>query len=160
MRWMLGILLAIAIVSGLGLFAVQLGSGVDISPVTPQRTAATSSDGSEGLDRFRLDGVRVETFSQTLERPLFWQTRRPKPATAPAVVVPTPPPEPVGLALRLVGVLKGDDGKPRALIVSPQQPNGRWLEEGGEVDGWRLTRIGNNVVSVESGGRRHELRMN
>ena len=162
MTRLLGILLAIAIVSGLGLLATHLGSGVDIGPITPHRTgsAASAADGSERLDRFRLDGVRVESFAQTLERPLFWQTRRPKPATAAVVVVPPPPPEPAGLDLRLVGLLTGNDGKPRALIVSPQQPNGRWLVEGGEVDGWRLTRIGNNVVSVESGGRRHELRMN
>ena len=160
MTRMRGILLAIAIVAGLGLLGTHVGSGVDISPVTPQRVAASASDGSDGPDRFRLDGVRVESFSQTLERPLFWPTRRPKSETVAPVVAPTPPPEPVGLALRLVGVLKGDDGKPRALIVSPQQPNGRWLEEGGEVDGWRLTRIGNAAVSVESGGRRHELRMN
>lgn len=51
-------------------------------------------------------------------------------------------------------------GRPRALIVSPQDPAGRWVEEGGTIEGWRLTRIDGAAVDIEAGGRRQQLRMN
>jgi hypothetical protein len=137
--------------------AAQLVLGdVDISPIAPPGASAGLTAGSmDGEVQFKLDSVAVESLTQTLERPLFWLTRRPKPAD-----IVSAPANPPGLDLRLVGVMQGDTGKLRALIVSPQQPNGRWLEEGSDVEGWRLTRIGSNAISLEAGGRRHELRMN
>lgn len=158
MRRMLGVSAIIIGVAAAGLLAAHVIFGeVDISPIAPSAIgpAGLAPGTSDGEVRFRLEGVAVESLAETLERPLFWATRRPKPAE-----VVSAPANPPGIDLRLVGVMQGDTGKLRALIVSPQQPNGRWLEEGGEVEGWRLTRIGSNAISLESGGRRHELRMN
>ena len=158
MRRMLGVSAVIIGVAVAGLLAAHVLFGdVDISPIAPSGpgSAGLASGTSDGEVRFRLDGIAVDSFAETLEKPLFWSTRRPKPTE-----VVSAPANPPGIDLRLVGVMQGDTGKLRALIVSPQQPNGRWLEEGGEVEGWRLTRIGSNAISLESGGRRHELRMN
>lgn len=158
MRTVLAVSAAIILALGSGLLVTYVVSGdVDISPISTPATGSTGAAPASSDDevRFRLDGVAVESFTETVERPLFWSTRKPKPAEAVAAAAGPP-----GVELRLVGVMQGANGKPRALIVSPQQPHGRWLEEGGEFEGWRLTRIGANTISVESGGRRHELRMN
>jgi hypothetical protein len=59
--------------------------------------------------------------------------------------------------LRLVGVMKPDDGPPRALIRYADEPTGRWVAEGSEYHGWTLTKVNEGSVTVEAGGRTEEL---
>jgi hypothetical protein len=152
----------LALLSGLALLDVHVAtSPLETTPVAPPAagaSVATSTGMAGNAVRFRLDGIAPESFTETLERPLFWPSRRPAVGAKPEVAVPSVPTETSG-DLRLAGVMSGGRGRARALIVSPQFPAGRWLEVGGEIDGWRLTRIENAVVSLEAAGRRQELRL-
>ena len=47
----------------------------------------------------------------------------------------------------------------RALIRSPHERRGRWISEGGQIDGWKLLTIGASEVVIEGGGGRHELKL-
>lgn len=156
-------LAVIAVLSGASLLGFYvLSIPVDTSPILPASAGNTSAPAGtqDQPARFRLDGLSPASFPETVERPLFWSTRRAKPpAPAHTPVADPRPAERSTSGLRLAGVMRGDDGKPRALIVSPDEPGGRWLEVGGEVDGWKLTRIGTNGVNVEAAGRRHELKL-
>ena len=128
------------------------GSGPAVSPSTIPAAPA----------RFRLDGTTPTEFPETTSRPLFWSSRRPM---APAPLEPATQQRPVTVveigtdAFRLAGILHGDGNKPRALIVWPQQPTGRWMEAGAEIDGWRVTWIKHHAVGIEAGMHRRELKM-
>ncbi|HEX2257783.1 MAG TPA: hypothetical protein VHG92_14010 [Afifellaceae bacterium] len=110
--------------------------------------------------------------SEILGRPLFSPTRRPpipepqpvaEPLPAPRVVtfVAEEPEPPVSQAsdlreLRLIGVLRADEQR-RALVTTPEEPEGIWLAEGQELLGWRIVAIAPNEIEVASGEERHTL---
>ena len=131
----------------------MLNSTVDISPVAPQRGQADSPLPSSVDLATPLDRKTAAQFGQMVERPLFNPTRRPaKRETVPATGPDTQPSD-----LRLVGVMKAGDQPARALIRSASAQAGKWFAEGEEFDGWTLRKISARSVTVESGGRSHEL---
>jgi hypothetical protein len=103
----------------------------------------------------------LSEFGETVRRPLFTATRRPfvpadpaPRAAEPAAAEPTRPPPNV----RLVGVVI-DAGKKRALLRTPEQPRGRWVEEGDTIDGWLLRSVRADAAIVALGRETHELRL-
>lgn len=113
-----------------------------------------------------LDGKSLGEFPETVSRPLFWVSRRPAPpqaAPAPVVASPVvatkPAVEPPAVAFRLAGIVEDGGKVRRALISWPQQPEGRWVEVGTLIEGWRLAGIDRHAVKIEAAGRTRELKL-
>jgi general secretion pathway protein N len=103
----------------------------------------------------------LSEFGETVRRPLFTATRRPyvppdpiQKAPEPAPAEPSRPPPNV----RLIGVVI-DAGKKRVLLRTPEQPRGRWVEEGDTVDGWLVRSVAADAAIVALGRETHELRL-
>jgi len=131
-----------------------LQGAVDISPVAPPAGKVVVRPQPTPPPATALDKRRPEQLQETVGRPLFNPTRRPVQRTETAAVR-APKVEPA--RLRLVGVMKPDDGPPRALIRFADEPAGRWIAEGSEYHGWTLTKVNEGSVIVEAGGRTQEL---
>jgi hypothetical protein len=48
---------------------------------------------------------------------------------------------------------------PRALIRSAHAPDGKWIAEGAEFNGWKLHEVGDRSVVLRAGARSHELKL-
>jgi hypothetical protein len=105
--------------------------------------------------------------TQSMARPLMSQTRKPyveqpvpqeppPPEPEPPPVVEAPPPEPPPQlstdGFRLMGLLDSGNVQ-RALIATLNQPLGVWLKLDDTVDGFKLTSIGENTVTLEAQGQ-------
>jgi hypothetical protein len=147
-----------ALVAAAGLLAWLdlnlLRNPVDISPVAPPPGKTAARPQPTPPPATALDKRRPEQLQETAGRPLFNPTRRPV-QRAETAAVRAPKVEPA--KLRLVGVMKPDDGPPRALIRFADDPTGRWVAEGSEYHGWTLTKVNDGSVIVEAGGRTQEL---
>jgi hypothetical protein len=130
-----------------------LQSPVDISPVAPPPGKALSRPQQNPPPTTALDKKSPEQFAETVGRPLFNPSRKPVQRTAVAARAPKAEPA----KLRLVGVMKADDGPPRALIRFADESTGKWIAEGDEYHGWTLTKVNETSVTVEAGGRTQEL---
>ncbi|MDX2156901.1 MAG: hypothetical protein SFW09_10370 [Hyphomicrobiaceae bacterium] len=159
MRTLVSLLLVIAVGALAALDWLLITTPVDISPIEPSGTAAPPSARNDSPRRLMLDDTTTANFPDTSARPLFWPERRPvRPvgiASEPAAA--TTPPAPI--ELRVAGIHVDGKGRRRALIVAPGQPLEQWIDEGGEVDGWTLTRISRDAILLEAGGRSEELRL-
>jgi len=131
-----------------------LQSPVDVSPVAPPQSKTESRPQQNPQPATALEKRTPEQFPETVGRPLFNPSRRPVQRTEAAARVP-PKAEPA--RLRLVGVMKADDGPPRALIRFADEPAGKWIAEGVEYHGWTLIKVNEASVIVEAGGRTQEL---
>lgn len=133
------------------------------SPVrfgAPAAVVTENAEQSPASLRLRLEGQPLDAFQETVSRPLFWSSRRPQsPAeTTPLVRTAAPvAPSVTPAELRLAGIMVEGVWRRRALLVSPALAGGRWVEEGMEIEGWRLTRIEGAAVRIETGGRQQVL---
>ena len=109
---------------------------------------------------------RGADLTETLARPLFQSTRRPYVAVevteeAPAAIAPPapksiPPPKfPDGL--KLVGIVELADAKPAALLRSESAPEGLKVSTGDELQGWRVSAIGRDTVTLTAGESRRVM---
>jgi hypothetical protein len=130
-----------------------LQTPVDISPVAPPMGKAEAGVQQSPQPATALDKKTAEQYPETVGRPLFNPTRRPVQRVEPVARAPKVEPA----KLRLVGVMKADEGPPRALIRFADEPTGRWISEGGEYHGWTLTKVNEGSVIVEAAGRTQEL---
>ncbi len=147
-------------------FAVALDhvhrSPVETSPIAPSpRTSPTPLTTRTSLSP-PLTGQTTANFSEIVNRPLFWPSRRPiapAPPPEPRSEVVTPASEPVPSGLRLAGIISEDNVRLRALLVWPSQPTGQWLAEGAELAGWKLVKIEWFGVQVRTGSRIERLEL-
>jgi hypothetical protein len=130
-----------------------LGDPVDISPVAPPPGKAEARPQPSPPPATALDKRTADQLQETVNRPLFNPSRRPMQRTEPAARAAKVEPA----RLRLVGVMKADDGPPRALIRYADEPSGQWIAEGSEYHGWTLTKVNDGSVIVEADGRTQEL---
>lgn len=95
----------------------------------------------------------ADSFAETVERPLFSQSRRP------------PPPELVEEAadrptaidkLVLTGIVSGPDLKIAILLNGEDQKELR-LQEGEDIGGWRLAKFEGDAVTFSQNGRSREF---
>lgn len=105
--------------------------------------------------------------SEVFARPIFSPTRRPfvaapqpsvEPQPEPLLAEPPqaqPPSDPAQLQLK--GVLEFN-GAARALLLSPDQPNGVWLRPGEAIMGWEIKRIEANAVVLATAGQEFTLK--
>ena len=161
MRALTTVILAAAVIA-LGAVNLELAFGsVDTAPIAAPPPIA--SFGTSGESAVRSDTRKsLAEYRATLERPLFVKERRPPRASEPTPVekpaeTADEPANPVNL--RLTGILDAASGGRRALIVSPDEPFGKWLIEGAEIDGWRLVSIERRSVQITGGGKLKQLDM-
>jgi hypothetical protein len=121
---------------------------------------AWTPDTSLGRDVQQIDAVPLVALTQTLARPLFFETRRlpsvaeaaPKPIAVPAKRTPAPTSQ-----FRLLGIVQHGDTK-RALIEGPSVLLD-WYSEGAKLQDWTLTRIESASVLLSFDDQRGELRL-
>ncbi len=128
---------------------------VDTSPIEPQLDPANFKGVPSGELATRLDSKPAGAFQEFGQRPLFSRDRRPVERHAPPTEAPSS-----AIDLRLVGVTSQAAGPKRALIRFANEPSGKWIDEGSEVNGWKLKTVNERSVVVESGGQAHELVLN
>jgi hypothetical protein len=130
--------------------------GSSAAGVPPASLTASASSAARPLGERPLSD-----FAEIVARPLFTASRRPyvppepTPVRAePAPAEPNRPPPNV----RLIGVVI-DAGKKRALLRTPEQPRGRWVEEGETVEGWQVLSVQADAAILALGPGTHELRL-
>jgi hypothetical protein len=160
MRMSRGTRLGIAALAGavvlLGLINLYLWSSpVDISPLTPPTGKAEAPRADDTAPATKLDKKTADDFRETVGRPLFNPDRRPVERKETAAAEP----KTEANGLRLVGVMKAANQPPRALLRSATEPNGKWIAEGGEFNGWKLSKVNERSVVLQSGGRSQELQL-
>jgi hypothetical protein len=99
-----------------------------------------------------VDHDPLSAFDEMVRRPVFTASRSPFAPTQSSPNLAGPP------DIRLTGVAI-DASKKRALLRSPQQPQGRWVEQGQSIDGWQLQSVRDDAVVITSGQQMHELRL-
>jgi hypothetical protein len=150
------------IVSGAIVIAVLVGwalprlDGVatDISPLNGRDFNATLTRPriARTLETRRVEPLK--SYDEIEQRMLFSSTRR-KPSSAPSTSAPraavaTPPTIDFG-QYQLLGILL-HPGHKRALIRTPTTPEGRWVAEGGSLDGVLIRTINADQVTLEADG--------
>ncbi|MBG0808319.1 hypothetical protein IY145_02880 [Methylosinus sp. H3A] len=97
--------------------------------------------------------------TQTLSRPIFWKTRRPRPTAAKPdrgegfAGIPSAP---AGLSLAAI-VRSG--ASVRAFVVSGEDPEGRWLVPGESVQGWTIAEVGEVELKLVNGAQSARLQL-
>jgi hypothetical protein len=155
----IGLLLLGAVVAVLGLvnwWVLTLEPGASSTASAAPAGLATAVPSAA-----RPDERPLSDFAEIVSRPLFTATRRPyvpaEPTPVRAEAAPAeasrPPPN-----VRLIGVVI-DAGKKRALLRTPEQPRGRWVEEGETIDGWQVRSVRADAAILAFGPGTHELRL-
>lgn len=155
------LLALVALVVGLGALNANVArTSIDTSPIAASQPIASAS-GARRASSLGQEAAPLEAFSETIKRPLFAQSRRPAEARSvePQKVSAPVEEETTHVNLRLSGIFHTGLTPRRALIVSTGEPNGRWLEEGGEIEGWRVVAIERLAVQITAGGRLKQLDM-
>jgi hypothetical protein len=149
-RMQIVVLLALcAVVAALGLVNWWV---IGLEPELPSAAAGTAP----GAPATPVPGPRpvddrpLSDFAEILRRPLFTSSRSPFPARAEPSRLPSD--------IRLTGIAI-DASKKQALLRTPQQPQGRWVEEGHSIDGWLLRSVRDDAVILASGQQTRELRL-
>ena len=145
---------------------------IEITPITPERTAAIDDSAASVPDLpspMALPDAQ-SAYPETTARPLFSPGRRPYVAAAvspaapeeaalepPVAVDVTPPaPSPWPEGLRLVGIVSDGSTARRAIVrlagAGPATSDVRAFEEGATLEGWRLARIDSAAAMFESAG--------
>jgi hypothetical protein len=131
-----------------------LQAPIDTSPVLPGSEPAMAPlarprDGDAPRLRTPAEG-----FTEMVSRPLFNRDRRPVVRRAPAPEAPQ-----ASADMRLVGIVRQAGEPSRALIRFANEPAGKWIAEGEEINGWVLHTVHERAVVMESGGRLLELQL-
>ena len=102
----------------------------------------------------------LSDYPVTLERPLFFPGRVLPTGTAAVTAADdedAPPPVIGGAARPSLKAVIIDKGQRSALLQLPGQPDSVRLRAGESAGGWRLVAIGDDEVTIESGGKREQL---
>lgn len=102
----------------------------------------------------------VDTFSATIERPLFSESRRPvEPSAAEEQREPSPKRTQLEQEELILGAIILANKTRFALLRDPK--NGNWIrvEKGGEVGGWSLEEIRSDRVILNNNGKQAEIQL-
>jgi hypothetical protein len=136
---------------------------------TPVAAAKGSSDSGKGPSGERakevqlasinpLSGISVDSLQQTIERPLFNQSRAPKPKPQPQVAQVAQEPEATADDFTLLGVVVTDDTK-TALVRYNKTNETYRLKAGESFSDWQVTDIGPKGVVVKNAELSFPLRL-
>ena len=95
----------------------------------------------------------VSEFSETVERPLFMETRRPSPPPPPGPPPRSEPPAPV--SFQLMGVIESPKG--RLALVAEAKGKYRRLRLKDAIDGWEVTEIRDDRLFLEQAGLKQDI---
>ena len=95
----------------------------------------------------------VHDFSETVERPLFMETRRPSPPPPPGPPPRSEPPAPV--SFQLMGVIESPKG--RLALIAEAKGKYRRLRLKDAIDGWEVTEIRDDRLFLEQGGLKQDI---
>lgn len=132
------------------------GVAIDISPIDLHggTSAVTSAGMSPGPAQEPREHEPLSSYAEIEQRMLFALTRRPPSPTASKPISPEPvaalPAVDFG-QFRLLGVLL-QPGQKRALIRSQTSQDGRWIAEGGNLDGVQIRSISADQVTLDAAG--------
>lgn len=155
--WHLRWTVVVVVLSALAAVAHWATREIDISPLVPA-TGRTAHDVGPVLHADHAPLREAANYAEIMNRPLFAATRRP-PAMksqreqAKPAAVPSPPRN-----YHLLGVLLRPKLR-RALIGAPNEPGGRWIDEGGNLDGGQLKRVTADKVTLVFGDATIVLRL-
>lgn len=157
--WMLALLTVAAVAMGAANW-YALTASIDTSPV-PVEAAPAPNATTPATPQIDAATEPPANYTAMLGRPLFRATRRPSetPDAAPEFTASTttePAPDLPG-GTQLAGIIREGTSNARALLRSPEQPNGDWVQIGHEIGGWRLAEIDADNVAFEAGGQRRIL---
>jgi len=98
----------------------------------------------------------LATYTATLERPVFSESRSPVVSTSTQEVVPkqnssTPNMRVAAIIIR--------DGERKAMFEFGNPPKQNLFKEGESVSGWKIATIADQSVTVTSGGREHRIEL-
>lgn len=144
-------------VGGLAAANFKLASiEIDTSPILHQRRDDPGRSIGPIQNQSSHTTKPLEDYPETTARPLFSPNRRPPPPPGPETAPEPPLPEPDDL--RLVGLMQSGPGVSRALVRAGNL-QGRWVSAGDEIDGWTVSRIGGEAVTLQAGTHTYELRL-
>ena len=105
----------------------------------------------------------IAEYQQTTQRPLFFSDRRPADRSPPKVVevVVKPPPVPPSPLeqMQLLGISRGINGQPRALVRPSAEGQGVWITVGDTIRGWKVAEISDQNAVLLANGLRGELQL-
>ncbi|MBH5403173.1 hypothetical protein HZZ13_36070 [Bradyrhizobium sp. CNPSo 4010] len=106
-----------------------------------------------------VPGKQIAALGRTLATPAFFKSRAPYVPPAPvtvaaAPVAPVAPPPTVTVAGIVI-----DKRVKKALVVSPADNNGTWLNEGDQVMGWKVEAITAAGVTLRQNSSKLDVRM-
>jgi hypothetical protein len=155
-------LLALLLVVLAFLFFTELKVGRIDGPALTKKprpsTTPSSTTTPASVPNFTL--APVDTFSATIERPLFSESRRP---TEPSATEEQREPSPKRTQLQqeelILGAIILANKTRLALLRDPK--NGNWIrvEKGGEVGGWSLEEIHSDRVILNNNGKQAEIQL-
>lgn len=102
-------------------------------------------------------GPRTEIahLTDTTGRPLFHPDRKPAPrAAGPG----SQPADAAAAMFELVGLMEDTDGLRRAMIRAGEEP-AEWVRTGEQINGWQVTSIDSDAVTMEALGQRTALKL-
>lgn len=97
----------------------------------------------------------VSEFSETVDRPLFMETRRPSPPPPPGPVKRSEPPTPV--TFQLMGVVESPRG--RLALIAESKGKYRKLREKDSIDGWEIVQIRTDRILLQNQGMEESLNL-
>lgn len=117
---------------------------------------------------FSDDGSQT-LLDQALARPVFRHSRKPFDSTQARPSVEPPLAEPVAIAQPLAPPLDTSQisvkgvflagSVTRALVATPEFPDGNWLSVGSEIMGWTIIKLNGNGVILSAGPQTAEIKL-
>ena len=151
--------LLLVLVTGFGALAVWGWQNAAVVPTPVVAAAAQSTPLVQASAPLSFAVPPLDELSQTVERPLFSQTRRPAPAQTVVdsrSLLPVKTAKLTPLAIELSAVILGSD-RQYALFRKAAQKGLLRAEVGQSVDGWLVSEIRGDGVSLERGAERQAL---
>ena len=165
----LEVLVTAGVAGGLVMLIWQLLTvPLDVSPLHQASSTATPWTVTEGGKETKMARETIGDYPQTSRRPLFFADRRPpqlkKKTVAKVTPKPKPAPKPKPIVLKklpdgikLIGIVKGEKNNHRALVRLKSSDTGKWIEEGQDLDGWRIVKIDRLSLTLATSRQRKKL---
>ena len=122
-----------------------------LPPPTPGKGAEQQSQDNLLGEAFSLPAVGA--FKETVERPVFMESRRPAPPAPPGAAVKSEPPPPI--SLKLMGILSTPEGQ--MVLIADAKGKYRRLKPKETVEGWEIVEIMGDRVRLHQAGIDEDL---
>lgn len=148
----------------LGLLCLLLGGALLMELLFVQRAASSRAHDAEATDQQQLPGSvepdavfelpPLDEFSAFVDRPLFVEGRKPPPAEGEQTQAPKAE-DLAPLELSLMGVMLSPHGQ--MAILAEASGKNRRVKLGGTIDGWRLTELKPDRITLQRGEEQRDL---